>query len=147
MKSRPAHPTFRAGHRTSTLVLERKGTTAKRILLVDDDAALRRVCARILEAAGHTVDNAASAAEGAALYDRDRHDLVITDIVMPSMDGTALIKTLRAGKHPPKIVAISGGSKELPAEMGLRLGRAFGVDAVLYKPFLPDELLDLIDTL
>ena len=147
MTDKPARLAAGAGQRPSALVLERKSSSTKRILVVDDDAALRRMCVRILEAAGHIVDSAANAAIGVTLFEHDPYEIVVTDIVMPKMDGTALIKALRAGGRAVKIIAMSGGSEELPADTGLRLGRAYGVDAVLYKPFRPDELINTIDTL
>jgi DNA-binding response OmpR family regulator len=120
---------------------------AKHILLVDDDDGFRRLCERVLTGAGHTVDTAPSAAEALSMFGKVTYDIVITDIVMPDMDGIELIKALRGVSHKFKIVAMSGGSERLPANSGLRLSRAMGVDAILYKPFRPNELTATLESL
>jgi len=114
---------------------------AERVLLVDDDGDFRRLCERVLTGAGYAVDGVSNAAAGIAMFGQNAYDIVITDIIMPAMDGVELIKALRGVGRAFKAVAMSGGSERLPASSGLRLSRAIGVDAVLYKPFRPSELI------
>jgi len=110
------------------------------ILLIDDDNDLRTMTAEILREAGHPVNDAPDGKTGLALYDAGQHDLIITDIVMPAMEGLELIAGLRHATPRPRIIAISGdsqfsGALYLPAAIGL------GVQLTLLKPVRPDALL------
>jgi CheY-like chemotaxis protein len=125
------------------LPMTRTAEGAKRILLVDDNGELREVCRRALERIGHEVACAENGAAGIAMFrSGGPFDVVITDVLMPEMDGIELVKALRAPgqEGAVKIVAVSGGGVHFPADFGLRLCRAFGVDGFLYKPFTPAEL-------
>ena len=119
----------------------------KRILLVEDDEQFRLACRRALQRAGHAVTCAADGTEGLATFRRDPPDVLVTDIVMPDLDGAQLIRELRSNHRDAKIVAMSGGGDRLPAEYALQFCRALGVEAVLYKPFEPGELLAAVDGL
>jgi CheY-like chemotaxis protein len=123
---------------------------AKRILLVDDNDELRDVCRRALERIGHRVACAGNGAEGIALFrSGGPFDVVITDVLMPEMDGIEFVKALRAPEQdqPVKIVAVSGGGRHFSADFGLRLCRAFGINGFLFKPFTPAELREAVDQL
>ena len=80
-----------------------------RILLIDDDDAVLTVTAEVLRQGGHTVATAPDAKTGLALHHAEQHDLIITDINMPEMDGIELIMALRHTEPRPRIIAISGG--------------------------------------
>ncbi len=58
-----------------------------RVLVIDDEAGISSVFRDFLDVLGHTADVAASGEEGVALFDRHRHDLVLTDLFMPGMSG------------------------------------------------------------
>lgn len=64
-----------------------------------------------------------------------KFDLVVTDILMPEIDGIELIRTLRKLSPEIAIIAISGGSGLIPAGMGLRAASSLGADAIILKPF------------
>src|SRR5271157_6557663 len=81
------------------------------ILLIDDDDDLRTLFAGVLRSAGYTVDTASDGKTGLALYSTGLHELVITDIVMPDMDGLELLEALRQNQPRPRVIAMSGGSK------------------------------------
>jgi CheY-like chemotaxis protein len=80
----------------------------ERILLVDDDADVRSVTARMLKLLGYEVLEAGSGAEAWAIYELAGADLLLTDILMPNMTGTALAGKLRES-HPDLAVLFSSG--------------------------------------
>ncbi len=111
-----------------------------RILVVDDEEQIRRILRTTLERAGHEVDTAADGNEAVAAYDPARHDLVITDIVMPEKEGIATIQELHQANPDVKIIAISGGGRISPEEY-LDWARRFGVHRTFTKPIDRDDLL------
>lgn len=76
-----------------------------------------------------------------------RFDFVVTDLVMPAIDGLQVIRGLRRARPGIPILAISGGSASLPAELGLLLAESFGATAFLYKPFSRNEFGDAVQRL
>jgi CheY-like chemotaxis protein len=113
------------------------------ILLIDDDEALCMILAEVLRSAGYTVDIAGDAKTGLALYYAGLHDLVITDIVMPDMDGLELIDGLRKAQKRPRIIAMSGDSK-LSVPLYLSSARQIGAQRVLAKPIDSDVFLQTV---
>ena len=117
-----------------------------RILVVDDEEQVRRVLKLMLERAGHEVDTAADGNQAVAMFDPARHDLVITDIVMPEKEGIETIQELRQKSAGVKIIAISGGGRISPQEY-LVWAERFGVHRTFTKPLARDQLLDTITEL
>jgi CheY-like chemotaxis protein len=115
-----------------------------RILLIDDDDAVREVTTEVLRQAGHTVTAAPNAKTGLAHQHTDPHDLIITDINMPDMDGLELIMALRHATPRPRIIAISGGYM-LSESLFLPLAQRLGVQRALAKPFRAEALLQAVD--
>jgi DNA-binding response OmpR family regulator len=108
------------------------------LLLVEDDAALRRVLGRGLRRMGYTVVEAGSGNEALdALSERQgRIDLMVTDVVMPIMDGRELAECVR-GMYPEiRSLYISGFTDDAITRRGIEVGR----DAFLQKPFALDAL-------
>ena len=108
----------------------------KKILVVDDEPALREFLGTFLRAHDIPVVTAACAEEALKIWDRnpDEIEAVVTDIVMPGMNGKALSETLRAARPNLKVVFMSGF---LPAEIAEET-----LDGVFFKkPFNPSELL------
>lgn len=117
------------------------------ILLVDDVAAVRKALSMVLESAGHKVTEAADGMFAKDILLHRSFDLVITDIMMPNMDGFEFIAFIR--NMPgirPIILAISGGGAALPADQALLLAKT-KADAVLAKPFENAKLLDMVSAL
>jgi CheY-like chemotaxis protein len=114
------------------------------ILLVDDDEILRDTLLQMLELDGHTVSHAASAEEGLTTFGGAAIDLVITDILMPGMDGARLIVELRRSRPHLPIVAISGGRRVLSAEFSLQTASLAGATYQLAKPFSRHELQSVL---
>src|SRR5258708_20979936 len=81
-----------------------------RILVIDDDPVIRALMSTSLEACGHCVLEAADGQAGVEMFDRDRIDLVVTDIVMPVQEGIATIGAIRRLSPSVPILAISGSN-------------------------------------
>ena len=112
-----------------------------RILVVDDDRDTRFLFRLILEGADYHVDEAPNGATALNVVKDRPPDLLVTDIVMPVMDGLALIARLRSEVQTAAlpIVAVSGNSNATQA--------AAEADAVLGKPFDRGQLLEVVGTL
>ncbi|MBD2183629.1 response regulator transcription factor [Aerosakkonema funiforme] len=115
----------------------------KRILVVDDDKILRTVLSDYLEKQGYVVENADSAEQGLAAFAKNPPDLVISDIMMPGMDGFEFCRRLRAtreGQLLPFIFLSALGQIDCRVE-----GHSIGADDYLLKPFHPRELVAKIE--
>ena len=110
------------------------------ILLIDDDEAFREMMAEVLRQAGHTVNTAPDGKPGLALSRAGLHDLIITDIVMPEVEGLELIEALRRASPRPRVIAMSGDSK-FSESVYLQVARKLGAQRTLPKPIRPDVLL------
>ncbi|MEI6899237.1 MAG: response regulator [Bacteroidota bacterium] len=119
----------------------------KRILLIDDEKDFRDGMKVLLEIYGYEVRIAENGSAGYCLRAETNFDLIITDILMPEMDGLELILKVRSVSPNAKIIAISGGGKGLNATDYLKLSVSLGADRALRKPFQMLELLDTIKEL
>ena len=116
------------------------------ILVIDDDAAMRRYIKAALERAGHTVIEASDGAEGLKIKRYTPVNMIIVDIFMPEKDGLETIIELRAESPACPILAMSGGGSM--GEMSfLDYSRQFGAKELLRKPFRPDDLLAAVTRL
>lgn len=114
-----------------------------RILFVDDDEMVRYALGKYLHRAGHDVTAATDGGEALKHVAEQSFDIVVTDIIMPNVEGVELIVQLLK-EHPGlPIIAISGGGRVGRQEY-LSLAEALGVRATLPKPLDPDTLLELI---
>jgi GAF domain-containing protein/CheY-like chemotaxis protein/HAMP domain-containing protein len=112
----------------------------RRLLFIDDEAAVRTTLASLLRTAGHSVVEADSGAAGLAALAAQSVDLVLTDLGMPEMTGREVARTVKA-QHPRLPVVLLTGWGEHAA--GDAVGDA-GVDRVLGKPVKLEELLRTI---
>ena len=118
-----------------------------RILVIDDHPDTRELIRTVLTHAGHDVSVAADGEEGLRRYASERPELVVTDIVMPGMDGLGLIASLRrTAGTAPKIVAISAGWGA-DADDALRRAARAGADRVLRKPLELETLVAIVKDL
>jgi DNA-binding response OmpR family regulator len=110
----------------------------QRILLVDDDPWISRMVSSVLERSGYTIDTAPNGADALEHADRNPPDLIITDVMMPKMDGWTFIKNLRAQTRfaLTPVIFLTALSREDDRVRGFRLG----ADAYLPKPFRFEEL-------
>ncbi len=110
------------------------------ILVVDDDVLIRVMVTKMLENDGHRVTTALDGAEGLRLFREDPPDLVLADIIMPTLEGLQLIKTMKQIRDDIPIVAVSGGSRHISMVDNLNLAEIAGAEATLPKPFTKKEL-------
>lgn len=107
-----------------------------RILLAEDDAAMREYLARALERSGYQVSAVGCGTEAIPLLEAESFDLLLTDIVMPEMDGIELAQRAAAMAPDMQVMFITGF-----AAVTLRAGKAMPAAKVLSKPF---HLRDLV---
>ena len=106
------------------------------VLLVDDEAGVRSVAGRVLEGCGYHVITAGSGEEALArCLEGLEPDLVITDVVMPGINGDQLVARLRAQRSDLRVLYTSGFSAEAVVHHGVAPGEHF-----LSKPFTPSDL-------
>lgn len=115
------------------------------ILLIDDDELLRDTVSQMLEVDGHRVTVAGDGEAGLEAFRRLRQvDLVITDILMPRMDGASMIVALRKLDPAIRVLAISGGRRTLSSEFSLGTAALLGAGEQLTKPFTRAELAQAV---
>jgi CheY-like chemotaxis protein len=111
-----------------------------RILIVDDDPVDRMIIESLLTHDGHDLSFAEDGAAGLARYQKQRFDLVVTDLMMPNVNGLRMIKELMAFDPKAKIIAISGTSaQQLP------LAEDYGAVGILRKPVQREPLLRAVN--
>lgn len=117
----------------------------KRILIVEDEAAIREFEAINLKRVGYSVEEAGSGEEALEIYDSDAQgfDIALLDISMPGMDGFALCKELRQRSETLGIIMLTARTQEMDKISGLMMG----ADDYITKPFSPTELLARVDSL
>lgn len=108
----------------------------QKILVVDDDAHIREVVCFALRRAGYETLQAADGVAALDMASREKPALIVLDIVMPELDGTAVCTQLRTSSDVP-IIFLSSRDEEIDRILGLELG---GDDYVV-KPFSPRELV------
>ncbi len=115
---------------------------AVRILVVDDDLELNKLLSRFLEKNGFEVSSAGDALQALDTLEREKVDFVITDLMMPMLDGLAFLDAIRADprRKDLPVVFITAYPDDRKAEESLRKGAAF----FLAKPVDFDRLLTII---
>jgi Response regulator containing CheY-like receiver, AAA-type ATPase, and DNA-binding domains len=117
-----------------------------RILIVEDTRLMRDSLVDVLTASGHDVTTADDGVQAVELIAEGKSfDLIITDIIMPEMDGIQAILEIQTMQPDARIIAISGGSARLEKAQGLETARRLGAVAVLEKPFEVDSLLAAVN--
>ena len=114
-----------------------------RILVIDDEDAVRIALGFLLEEAGYTVMQAPDGKAGMKLYRATPADLVITDLLMPEQEGLGTIMELRQLAPSVPIIAISGGGRHGLIEF-LDVAKQFGAKRTFAKPIKPQELLTAV---
>jgi DNA-binding NtrC family response regulator len=113
------------------------------ILIIDDDAAVSRTLSLILTRAGYQVSTVTSGRKGLEMLTNGGFGLVLTDIIMPELDGIEAIRRIRADHPGLRIIAMSGGGQIDKADF-LHMAEALGADRVVEKPVRSERLLELV---
>ncbi len=108
--------------------------------MADDEPGLRLLLTATLSGAGYDVLQASTGLEAMRLCEGGRVDLLLTDLVMPDLEGLETIRRIRAERPEMPVVAMSGA---LDGEL-LDAARAMGAAAVIEKPFTPDHVVKVI---
>lgn len=117
--------------------------TRLKVLVADDDDALRRLVVTTLMDPGRTLLEARDGEEALALARREQPHLILLDVVMPGLSGLAVCRKLRREFHTRAIPVIMLTAHGRPADR--ERGLSVGADAYLIKPFSPLELLQLAE--
>ena len=116
-------------------------TANRRILIVDDDRALRHVLAELLKAAGHTVDQTADGRDALSRVDSDLYDIVLLDIGLPGVNGLDVLTHARAAARPPTVIVMT--ADDTPETLlGAVRRQAY---RYLRKPFAPSAIVEVVD--
>lgn len=114
------------------------------VLFVDDEREIVLVMTEYLRRCGYSVESADDGHTALRFLQRRPVALVVTDILMPQVDGYELIMKLRQSPHRPRIIAMSGNPSKIGLDF-LRSARQLGADRILPKPFAPQSLLKLVE--
>lgn len=118
----------------------------KNILVVDDDDMLRSYVKELLKLNNYTVTEAANGKVGLKEFRENKPDLVITDIIMPEMEGISFIRKLREYSQDTPIIAMTGNVHGHMDEY-LEISSQIGANEILRKPIDSKEFLATINRL
>ena len=116
-----------------------------RILIVDDNADIRRLIGTILSSTDHELSYAEDGEKAVEVTKGKQPDLIILDVMMPKMDGFMVLKQMRVAglRETTKVLMLTAKSSESDWVRGYKLG----ADSYLTKPFDPEELLSAVNEL
>jgi two-component system response regulator (stage 0 sporulation protein F) len=111
------------------------------ILIIDDEEIIRALLRSVLEGAGYEVTEAANGRIGLDLYRQNPRDLVITDILMPELNGLDMLLELTREFLRAKVIAISGAGE---GKNVLDVAKLLGARQTFHKPFSVSKLLGAV---
>ncbi len=116
----------------------------KKVLIAEDEAAIREIIAITLKRAGYEVTEACDGAEALSIYGEKEgdFDVVLLDIMMPNIDGLEVCKRLRGVSSTVGIIMLTAKTQEMDKVSGLLMG----ADDYITKPFSPSELMARVDS-
>lgn len=126
------------------------------VLIIDDEEDIRDALRRVLERAGYRVRDAADGADGLKQMQQRPADIIITDIIMPKLNGVETIAAMREQFPGARIIAISGGGNfgvtdyqpnAITTSAYLAAANEAGAHSILTKPFESADLLKAISEL
>jgi two-component system alkaline phosphatase synthesis response regulator PhoP len=116
---------------------------SKRVLVVEDEADIRRLVSIKLKGAGYDVSTANDGEEGLAAAVRDKPDLLVSDVMMPKKDGYTMVREVREalGPEAPVVIMLTSRGQHTDVAAGLDAG----ADDYIVKPFAPRELIRRVE--
>jgi DNA-binding response OmpR family regulator len=111
-----------------------------KVLIVDDDADLRRLLEVVFVREGYRVCIAPDGPSALELVDAERPDVILLDLMMPGMDGFTVLQRLKRRVRSPRIVCLTAKGSTMDREKAWRLG----IDEYVTKPFAIDQIFDAI---
>jgi CheY-like chemotaxis protein len=114
--------------------------TAK-ILIVDDEQFVRDLLEKVLRRRGHEVTVASDADHALQAFAQANYDLLLTDVVMPGMDGFDLLRRVKSAYPAIKVIVLTGYARKQSISDFL----LYGADEYLSKPFQVHELISAVD--
>jgi DNA-binding response OmpR family regulator len=117
------------------------------ILLVEDEELLRAGVQEMLELQGYKVITAPNGQQALACMVAERIDLVITDLVMPQMNGIDFVHQLRTSQPDVPVIVVSGSTRNIMQRYGIDTIQVPGADASFPKPFKGVDLIAQIEQL
>jgi two-component system NtrC family response regulator len=123
------------------MIVQQPHTPSRKVLLIDDDASLRRVTEYSLHSAGFQVLSAGDGKQGLASFHADHPQVVITDIQMPGMSGYEVLQQIKAARPETVVIVITAYSSVEKAVEAMKQG-AYDY---LAKPFSRDELVMVVE--
>jgi DNA-binding NtrC family response regulator len=124
----------------SSKELQPEENVSNTILVVDDEEVIRNSCRRILEPEGYTFKTAGNGIEAFAILEKNDIDVVLTDLMMPDMDGIELLRNIKEKWPGVEVIIMTGYGTVKTAVRAMKIG----VFDYIEKPFTPDDLLSLI---
>ena len=122
----------------------KKGKSMRKILVVDDDRALRGLFSAVLRRAGYTVTQAEDGQQAQAQVLRDPPDIMLVDYLMPVLDGLELLTWIKQGPHADiSVIVLSAVESQHYIQQFLTAG----AHSVLQKPIALDDLLAVVASL
>lgn len=117
------------------------------ILLVEDEELLRAGVQEMLELQGYRVISAPDGRQALACLESTDFDLIITDLVMPKMDGVDFVQQLRKTRPDVPVIVVSGSTRNIMQRYGIESIQVPGADASLSKPFKSVDLIEQVQQL
>jgi two-component system nitrogen regulation response regulator NtrX len=115
------------------------------ILVVDDDPVIRESVRDILEIENYKVIEARDGIDVLPIVEKEHVDLVITDILMPQVEGNELVFKLKKFRPDLKVIGMTGGGRLVSVEQVKQLCPDVLFEKILTKPFLREELLAQVE--
>lgn len=114
------------------------------ILVIDDEKEITSKLESVLSSSSCHVQTAHNGRDGLRMLRRYPFDVVITDIIMPEIDGFEVIMEINQMRQRPRVIVMTGGTMHLSREYLAEVARTLSVEQVLFKPFSINELLDTV---
>ena len=104
------------------------------ILIIDDEEDIHFILKEFFTHEGHQVDTAGNGKTGLRMVELNRYDLVITDVIMPEMDGLEVITAIKRKFPEIQIIAMTGGTAKIDKDLLLSTANLMRADRVVAKP-------------